>query len=85
MLIGRLFHVRYTLRGTSYLLHRIGFTRRSPRTALPNATRPRSPPGGGDLGRASRLAAATGVNLCFEDEAGQTLRPHPRDRGVREN
>jgi transposase len=24
-LIGRLFHVRYTLRGTSYLLHRIGF------------------------------------------------------------
>jgi transposase len=26
LLIGRLFHVRYTLRGTSYLLHRIGFT-----------------------------------------------------------
>ena len=25
-LIGRLFHVGYTLRGTSYLLHRIGFT-----------------------------------------------------------
>ena len=25
-LIGRLFHVRYTLRGTSYLLQRIGFT-----------------------------------------------------------
>jgi putative transposase len=25
-LIGRLFHVRYTLRGTSYLLHRNGFT-----------------------------------------------------------
>ena len=24
-LIGRLFHVRYTMRGTSYLLHRIGF------------------------------------------------------------
>ncbi len=24
-LIGRLFHVRYTLRGTSYLPHRIGF------------------------------------------------------------
>jgi transposase len=29
-LIGRLFHVRYTLRGTSYLLHRIGFTPRVP-------------------------------------------------------
>jgi len=28
ILIGRLFHARYTLRGTSYLLHRIGFSRR---------------------------------------------------------
>lgn len=30
LLIGRLFHVRYTLRGTSYLLHRIGFTPQVP-------------------------------------------------------
>ncbi len=30
MLIGRLFHVRYTLRGTLYLLHRIGFTPQVP-------------------------------------------------------
>src|SRR5512135_1214299 len=29
-LIARLFHVRYTLRGTSYLLHRIGFTPQVP-------------------------------------------------------
>ena len=29
-LIVRLFHVRYTLRGTSYLLHRIGFTPQVP-------------------------------------------------------
>lgn len=29
-LIGRMFHVRYTLRGTSYLLHRIGFTPQVP-------------------------------------------------------
>ena len=28
-----------------------------------------------DLGQASRLAAATGAYLCFEDEAGQNLRP----------
>ena len=28
--MGRLFHVRYTLRGTSYLLHRIGFTPQVP-------------------------------------------------------
>jgi hypothetical protein len=30
---------------------------------------------GHDLGQASRLAAATGAYLCFEDEAGQSLRP----------
>jgi putative transposase len=29
-LIGRLFHVRYTLRGTSCLLHRIGWTPQVP-------------------------------------------------------
>jgi transposase len=29
-LIGRLFHVRYTLRGVSYLLHRIGFSPQVP-------------------------------------------------------
>ena len=30
---------------------------------------------GRDLGQASRLAAATGAYICFEDEAGQNLRP----------
>ena len=30
---------------------------------------------GGDLGEGSRLAAATGAYGCFEDEAGQNLRP----------
>ena len=29
-LIGRLFHVRYTPRGTSYLLHRLGYTPQVP-------------------------------------------------------
>jgi transposase len=29
-LIGRLFHIRYTLRGVSYLLHRIGYTPQVP-------------------------------------------------------
>jgi len=28
-----------------------------------------------DLGQGSRLAAATGAYVCFEDEAGQSLRP----------
>jgi len=30
-LIGRLFHVSYTLRGTSYLLHRMGWTPQIPK------------------------------------------------------
>ena len=30
-LIGRLFHTRYTLRGTSYLLHRLGFSPQVPK------------------------------------------------------
>jgi transposase len=30
---------------------------------------------GGDLGEDTRLAAATGAYVCFEDEAGQNLRP----------
>jgi hypothetical protein len=34
---------------------------------------------GRDLGEGTRLAAATGAWICFEDEAGQTLRP-PRAR-----
>jgi len=45
-LIGRLFHVRYALRGTSYLLHRIGIRRRSRCTAPPSATKPSLAPGG---------------------------------------
>ncbi|MFI5066710.1 MAG: transposase [Streptosporangiales bacterium] len=34
---------------------------------------------GRDLGQGTRLAAATGACICFEDEAGQNLRP-PRAR-----
>lgn len=30
---------------------------------------------GGDLGQSTRLAALTGAWICFEDEAGQSLRP----------
>jgi len=30
---------------------------------------------GGDLGEGTRLAAVTGAWICFEDEAGQSLRP----------
>ena len=61
-LIGRLFHVRYTLRDASYLLHRMGYTRRFLSTGLPgrmSGPSPRGRPrpgssfeaGGGDPGR----------------------------------
>ena len=57
----------------------------------PSVTRPRSPRGGPRLGEGTRLAAATRAWICFEDEAGQNLRPpkartwapprsHPRGR-----
>jgi hypothetical protein len=29
----------------------------------------------GDLGEGTRLAALTGTWICFEDEAGQALKP----------
>ena len=29
-MIGRLFHVRYTVRGATYLLHRLGFSAQVP-------------------------------------------------------
>ncbi len=44
-LIQQLFDVLYTLRGVSYLLHRNGFTPRSPRTAPSSAMRTPSPSG----------------------------------------
>jgi putative transposase len=54
--------VRYTLRGTSYLLHRIGF---SPQVPAHRAVERDEDAGdrvaGGDLGEGSRLAAATGA------------------------
>jgi transposase len=66
-LTGRLFHVRYTLRGTSYLLHRIGFTPAGPGAPGGRAGRGRDRGvAGGDLGEGTRLAAATGAWICFE-------------------
>ncbi|MFD0480602.1 winged helix-turn-helix domain-containing protein [Nonomuraea thailandensis] len=45
VLVGRLFHVSYTPRGISYLLHRLGWSPQVPSAAPPNATKSRSPPG----------------------------------------
>lgn len=75
-LIARLFHTRYTLRGVSYLLHRMGF---SPQ--VPAHQRGRTRRGSdrhlaaGDVAGGKTVAAERGAWLCFEDEAGQTLRP----------
>src|SRR3954464_4215416 len=75
-LIARLFHLRYTPRGTAYLLHRIGWSAQGPRHRAGRARRGRdrrvAHP---DLGEGRRLAAATGAWIVFEDEAGATPRP----------
>jgi transposase len=79
-LIGRLFHVRYTLRGTSYLLHRIGWTPQVPvRRAVERDEAKIAAWRAVTWAKVSRLAAASGAWICFEDEAGQALRP-PRAR-----
>jgi hypothetical protein len=65
-----------TLRGVSYLLHRLGFT---PQVAAHRAAERdedaiaawRSK----TWARARALAAATGAWICFEDESGQALQP----------
>src|SRR4051794_15316019 len=61
-LIARLFHLRYTLRGTAYLLHRLGWSPQVPRHRAGRAQRGRdrrmAHP---DLGEGRRLAAATGA------------------------
>jgi len=75
-LIGRLFHVSYTLRGVSYLLHRIEFSPQVP--AHRAAERDEDAIAAwraATWARVQRLAAATEAWICFEDEAGQNLRP----------
>jgi transposase len=75
-LIARLFGVSYTLQGASYLLQRMGFTPAGPRapgrgTRRGEDRRVAQP----DVGEGTRLAAATGAWICFEDEPGQALQP----------
>src|SRR3954452_7255661 len=75
-LIARLFRLRYTPRGTAYLLHRMGWSWQVPRHRAGRARRGRdrrmAHP---DLGEGSRLAASSGAWIVFEDEAGAALRP----------
>jgi putative transposase len=63
-LIARLFRVRYTLRGVSMLLHRLGFSPQIPKHDLSNATTRQSRPGGGRCGRRQKASGRTwGVDL----------------------
>jgi transposase len=75
-LTGRLFHVGYTLRGTSYLLHRIGFSPQVPvRRAAERDEDAIAASRAATWAKVRGLAAATGAWICLEDEAGQNLRP----------
>ncbi|WP_307784602.1 helix-turn-helix domain-containing protein [Actinoplanes xinjiangensis] len=74
-LIARMFRTRYTLRGTSCLLHRIGWSVQVRRIGPSSVTRRRSRRGGGRCGRRENGSGAARRVDCFEDEAGQALRP----------
>src|SRR3954447_18350676 len=93
-LIARLFHLRYTPRGTAYLLHRMGWSAQLPRHRAGRARRGRdrrvAHP---DLGEGTRLAAATGAWIVIwgrgrrhpaPAEGAHLGRPraHPGGRGV---
>src|SRR3954447_15346149 len=74
--IARLFHLRYTPRGTAYLLPPHGLVGAGAAAPRGRARRGRdrrvAHP---DLGGGTRLAAAPGAWIVFEDEAGPPLRP----------
>lgn len=74
--VRRRFGVEYTLVGMDLLLHRIGWKRAGP---VPQGHRARRGEDRRAEGRAvarhKKTAADLGAWLCFEDEAGQGLRP----------
>jgi hypothetical protein len=73
-LIARLFRARYTLRGTSYLLHRIGFSPQVP--AHRAAERDEAAIAAWRTGTWAKVkgsAAATGAWICFEDARPSAL------------
>jgi putative transposase len=59
-LIARLFHIRYSLRGVSYLLHRMGSRHRFRHTGRSNGTRTSSPRGGGRRGQRENDSGGAG-------------------------
>jgi transposase len=75
-LVGTMFHRRLSLRATSVLLHRVGWSARVPvcraverdQVAIARWWRYRWP-------SARRVARRLGAHICVEDECGLTLRP----------
>jgi winged helix-turn-helix protein len=75
-LIGRMFHVSYSLKGVALLLHRMGWTPQVPihraaerdDDAVATWRKTTWP-------QVKRIARRLGAWICFADEAGQTLRP----------
>jgi transposase len=79
-LIGRLFHVSYTVEGTWQLLKRHGWSWQQPtRRAVERDDQVVEPVEEGDLAAGERAAAACNGWIVFEDEAGQSMTP-PRAR-----
>ncbi|WP_435887738.1 IS630 family transposase, partial [Streptomyces niveus] len=79
-LIGRLFHVSYTVEGTWRMLKRHGWSWQQPARRGDRTRRC----GGrgveeGDLAAGKSTAAERGASIVFEDEAGQSMTP-PRAR-----
>ena len=74
-LIATMFHVRYSLKGASLLLHRMGWTPQMPSHRAVERDEDGSWRGATYLARGKRVARRLGAWICFADEAGQTLRP----------
>jgi transposase len=75
-LAGRLFGVSYSLKGMSLLLRRLGFTPQVPvHRAVERDEAAIAEWRAVTWAKVRGLAAATGAWICFEDEAGQALRP----------
>ncbi|WP_455583808.1 IS630 family transposase [Kitasatospora cineracea] len=78
-LIGRLFHVSYTVEGTWQLLKRLGWSWQQPARRAIERDDGAVEVWREDLAAGKRIAAERNAWLVFEDEAGQSMTP-PRAR-----
>ncbi|MFE5193537.1 winged helix-turn-helix domain-containing protein [Streptomyces sp. NPDC056601] len=75
----RRFGVEYTLAGMDLLLHRIDWSVQVPSRKATERDETKTATWKGEQARHKKTAADLGARLCFEDEAGQGLRP-PKGR-----